>query len=434
MRHPLTTLLLCLAAAAILGNLGVLAVHINHKMREERKEESDDRVKTLSLVKRDDGRKIVTLNPELAKKYGVQTQPARPCTWHERVLVYGRVVSNPRATYEVRAPFAGIVQAADKGEWPTVGETVRPGQPLGRLVIRIGPQERLDLANRLTEARLKRKGAEESSAHRKSLVERLEKAHRDSVVAERVVEDARVQLIEAETQLAVAQATENLLQQATDDIKRMRDESGLWSCSLTAPTDKRLSADLEVTELAGQPGMAVEAGGLIVRVVDFSRPLVRMDLPAGLLQDGPPPEDIELSAGEAPGAVKARRVGPAPQVDGASQFAGWFYALSAGKETGHSPAAWRPGFFVQARLPRTAGDTRQAVAVPATAILYHQGRTLLYVRTESDKYEKREVRVLGHEGECCILATTEIRPDEAIVSRQAQVLLAIEFREDADND
>src|SRR5438876_595581 len=53
-------------------------------------------------------------------------------------------------------------------------------------------------------------------------------------------------------------------------------------------------AVLEVTEIVGQPGAAVEAGGLVIRLVDVSRPLVRLDLPAELLRDGPPLSEVEL--------------------------------------------------------------------------------------------------------------------------------------------
>src|SRR5205814_337647 len=106
-----------------------------------------------------------------------------------------------------------------------------------------------------------------------------------------------------------------------------------WSRPLMAP------AGGEITELAAQPGATVEAGGLVLRIVDFGKPWVRLDLPPEFLAAGPPPESVELTAltpvpsglrgptnrtdsnGQTE-PVKAMLVGPAPQVDAASQYAG----------------------------------------------------------------------------------------------------------------
>jgi hypothetical protein len=463
MSRFLTTALLCLAAVAVVGNLGLLAFHV-HDLREKRRlqaagEPPPPRVED----------KAVKLNANLAESYGLETEAARASDWQERVTVYGRVVPNPRATYEVRSPFAGTLQAG-VGAWPAVGQTVRAGQVLGRVAVRVGPQERLDLAARLNEARLKRQGAEEVVQLRHSVVERLARARSD-VVAQRDLDEARVQLAEAQTQLATAKAAVDIWQQALDEIDRHEARAeGVWSRPLAVPAEAGGGADLEVTELAGQPGVAVEAGGLVARVVDFRRVLVRLDLPAELLRAGPPPADVELVASsnppvelrgglsrldEPPAAapVKAVRVGPAPQVEASSQLVGYYYSMdnaaSAAPADGKArPArtAWRPGRFVRAVLPLAAAPAQEAVSVPATALLYHQGRTLVYVRIAPDKYRCHEVQVLGHRDGRCVVAPapqdptgtrTEGRgllPDDVVVTRQAQVLLSTEFRRDTDND
>ena len=73
------------------------------------------------------------------------------------------------------------------------------------------------------------------------------------------------------------------------------------------------------------------------------------------------------------------------------------------------------------------------MTVPAGAVLYHEGRPLVYVRVGPEKYQRREVRLLGREGNRWVLAARQgelpvgVAPDEAVVSRQAQVLLSMEF-------
>ena len=45
-----------------------------------------------------------------------------------------------------------------------------------------------------------------------------------------------------------------------------------------------------------------------------------------------------------------------------------------------------------------------AVAVPVGAVLFHQGRALVYVRLEPAKFQRREVRILGRHGDRYFLA------------------------------
>jgi hypothetical protein len=134
----------------------------------------------------------------------------------------------------------------------------------------------------------------------------------------------------------------------------------------------------------------------------------------------------------------------------ASQFVSYWYdvdlRLTKGDRAGELGAAsggavWRPGLSVQAYVA-TAGalphsrrvQPLTAVAVPATAVLYHQGQALVYVRLAPGKFERREVRLLGRQGYGWVVAPAQdlapigVKPGERIVSRQAQVLLSEEFR------
>jgi hypothetical protein len=89
--------------------------------------------------------------------------------------------------------------------------------------------------------------------------------------------------------------------------------------------------------------------------------------------------------------------------------------------------------------PPTA-RSRLAVTVPVGAILFHQGRALVYVRVKPGAYERREVRLLGREGDSWVLAARQtsdpsgLEPGEVVVHRGTQVLLSEEFRSDVDTD
>src|SRR5262249_41249645 len=161
-----------------------------------------------------------------------------------------------------------------------------------------------------------------------------------------------------------------------------------WTQPLVAP------AAGEVVELTGRPGMAVEPGGGVARVVDFRFALVRLEIPPEALTAGPPPS-VELIANQSappalagpanrpdpapPGrTLTAKLVGAAPQVEVNSQYAAYWYEADTTAGPSAAPGVWRPGLFVKAFVKVPGAEARAAVSVPATALLYHQGRALVY--------------------------------------------------------
>jgi hypothetical protein len=442
--------------AALLGAGFFGAYKVHQLVQAERAAEAaGDKVDVPKRV--EPGAPVVKLGAELADSLGLKDEPARAVTWQESVPVFGRVVPNPRAASEVRAAFAGTLRAAPGHNWPAPACAVHGGQVLGWLDVRFGPQERLDLQAKLTEARLKQAGAEEVLRIQQERADRLKPTSRSAVVAQSELDEALVKVTEARTLLATSREAVRVWEEALAEIdKQGEHKSATWSQRLTAP------ADGEVTELLGRPGMAVEAGGLIARLVDFRQVLVRLDIPAEALSAGPP-KRVELAAAQEPppglrgatnrpepaGAartVTANLAGVAPQVDPVSQLAGYLYEADfavAQQSAARVPAGvrtrpeefggWRPGLLVKATLRVPRATPRPAVAVPLMALLYHQGRALVYVRVRPGRYERREVQVLGRDGDTWVLAGG-VTAGEAVVFKQAQVLLSEEFRGDVDND
>jgi membrane fusion protein, heavy metal efflux system len=437
----------------LLGGVLVAAYLVHGAMQRERVGETEGA--GAEPARRVENR-VIKLGVALARAHGLEDEQAVAVSWQPRVAVQGRVVPNPRATAEVRAPFAGTLRAEPEGAWPAPGQSVKAGQVLGQLDIRVGPQERIDLESKLAEAKIKQQGAEAARKIQQERVDRLNKLNGTQAVAQRELDEARLQLTDAETQAATARATAELLQHAFDELKKgtrtfldsEKDRLPFYALPLTAP------ADGEIAELAARPGAAVEAGAVLALVVDFRRPLVRLDLPPEVLTEGPPPEvDLVtaqpvppalLGAGNRPEAaalapsVHARLLGPGPQVDAALQLAAFWYEVQPAATV--RVVAWRPGLFVEAYLKAADAGRRDAVSIPAAALLYHQGRALVYVRLDPGKYARREVEVLGRDGDRCIvaarqgLAPTGVTPGEFVVNRQAQLLLSEEFRIDVDND
>ena len=99
----------------LLGGLVFAAYWVNGQMRAERIREGDDE-KVQSPRRTKDG--VVELGIEAAGRSGLEEEPARSVSWSQRVPVYGQVIPNPKATVEVRSPFAGTLRA-DSDAAPT---------------------------------------------------------------------------------------------------------------------------------------------------------------------------------------------------------------------------------------------------------------------------------------------------------------------------
>ena len=426
---------------ASLGGLlaGAYLVHeASAARREAQKEEPPPKRASAGVIK---------LGAEFAESHGLADEPARAAEWAKRVPAYGRVVPNPRAASEVRSAFAGTLRPAPDRPWPGLGTGVKAGEVIGRVDIRVGPTERLDLLTKLNEAKARLKGAEELVRLQQDRLNRLESA--GGGVPQSEVDTARAQLTDAKTQQATAQAAVREWEKALDAINRQGDQTDTtWTQPLSAPTAG------EVVELTGRPGMAVEPGGVVARVVDFRVALVRLEIPPEALATGPP-QSVDLLAHqlappalvgasnrpdpEPPGrTLTARLVGVAPQVEVNSQYGAYWYEAdtapgTAGEPPAGGPGVWRPGLFVKAFVQVPGAEARSAVSVPATALLYHQGRALVYVRVGPGRYERREVQVLGRDGDRWVLASG-VAAGEPVVSKRAQVLLSEEFRGEADTD
>lgn len=448
-------------ALGLIGGLLSVAYWVNGQMRSERaREGEEDKVQSPRRTREG----VVALGVEAARRYGLEDAPARAVSWTERVAVYGQVVANPRAIVEIRSPYSGTLRAAPDAPWPSPGRWVRSGQTLGWIDVRVAAQERLTLQDNLNNARLKKQGAEKVVALQRERVKRIESVSRSQIVPGQQLDDAQVLLADAETQLAIAAAAVDLWRKALEEVDRPgHRKSTSYSQPLISPGEG------EVTELAARPGMAIEAGGPVAQLVDFRRMLVRIEVPPEVLASGPPgPLRLQaIAAGPAslggivpamaaagpPPTVEAVPVGPSPEVDAASQFLGYWYesepeqtgdaerkAGSASAEDNGPRTLWRPGLQVKASLTLPGAPSRPAVAVPAGAVLFHQGRALVYVRVGPGAYERREVRLLGREGETWVLAKRRatdlsgLEPGEVVVRRGAQVLLSEEFRSDVDVD
>jgi hypothetical protein len=416
---------------------------VQRHIASQRAAEANEQVKPSRTVA--SGR--IKFGEERAKQL-LKLAEAKETEWVPRVPVYGRVVSNPSATSEVRAAFAGRLRNAGSSTWPNLAGHVKAGELLGQLEVR-GPQDRLDLMAKLREAEQKLNGAKEIVKIQQEKVNRYSNVSVNRSLAQAEKDAADIALAEAQTQFDTSASLVQLYQNALDALDKGADLKHItWTVPLTAP------ADGEITDLIGRPDMLVEAGALVAKVVDFRKVLVRVDLPLNLMTA--PPKTLELHvlpatppAFEGPtnrpqptavaAGVPAELVGAAGQVDPTLQAVGYLYRVEDnGKAKGADPSTnlWRPGLFTKAHLQVNAAKPISALAVPKSALLYHQGRALVYRQTTSrGTFQRVEVEVLGHEGDNWVVnVSPELLADgDLVVVEGAVLLLSEEFRADVDD-
>jgi RND family efflux transporter MFP subunit len=424
-RWTVWTLLRWLLGLAALAGVLLLAYAVHQRMAGARLAETADQVASPITIEK----RIIDLGESRAALNGIKDAPAEKIAWADRVLVYGQVVPSPRATVEIRAPFAGTLRAEPGTDWPAPGQWLKAKDVIGRLDVRVGPQERLDWKSKLNDAQAKLQLADESLKIQQDKVARLKNLGGTEAVSRRELDEALLQVADARANQTAARDAVKLWQDALTESEQASGPT--WSRAVT------VAADGEVGELAARPGTAVEAGALLARIVDFRQMLARLELPAEALAAGPPASVSLSSAATRPGKngseafVTAKLLGPAPQVDSTSQRpAFWYEAAVAGADASQ---AWRPGFPVKAEIVVPGAASREAVSVPAEALLYHQGYPLVYVCLSPGRYQRRDVEVLGRAGSRWVLSRG-VRAGEAVVCGQAQLLLSAEFNQAGDND
>lgn len=396
----------------------------------------------------DTGAGNIEVDEQQAERLGLEVVAAKGVDWIRRVTVYGRVVPNALATSEIRTACAGILRSSAEATWPVPGQHVASGQVIGAVDVRVGPELRLELQNKLSEARLRQRGEQEVVKVHERTVASLQKVTDREILSRAELDTALVNLAEAKIQLGTAEAAATLWEKSLREFEQQRAEgASLWRQPIIAP------AEGIVTELAGRPGMAVEPGTLLLQLVDFRRPLVRLDLPAELLASGNAPREVTLVAtlAAAPELLggshardqsevlvtrPARLIGPGPAVDFSGQRIGVLYdaqPVDDSPANAEVPEVWRPGLQVKAELRPETVAAIPAVAVPVSAVLFHEGRSLVYVRVADDQYQRREVRLLSRDGDHWIVAIAGdeslvgVAVGESVVHRNAQVLLSKEF-------
>ncbi|MDD2768892.1 MAG: hypothetical protein PHT19_09165 [Methylococcus sp.] len=220
--------------------------------------------------------------------------------------------------------------------------------------------------------------------------DRLASLHSEAIVATR-------ELIHAESQLAADEARALTARQHVRELQ----EEGLqvWGAELFAAAvagDSRLFEDL------------LQRRRVLI--------LVTLHHDQSLLEETR--RVMVAREGDRQAAQPAELISAAPKTDDIVQGETWFFHTDARK--------LRTGMRIEAWIP-AAAEKLSGVVIPRSALIWHEGRSWVYLQADAGRFFRRPVDVRGDYGDAWFVSEG-LSGGESVVVRGAQLLLSEELR------
>lgn len=285
---------------------------------------------------------------------------------------------------DVTAPIGGLVDAGGVASSPVPGQRVARGQVLGYLTPSLG-----EGGSAFAEARAALREAEDEHARA-----------------------TRLFAVEAVPQRRVHEA-ENRLRAAREAL------AGLGGGAVSANGRIAVRAPISgtIARRSIAPGTRVEAGAPLFTIVDASVVWLEVNVPAAQAGFVSRESGAEFTVEGSARRFSARRtISIGSVIDSLSRTVPVLY------EVANPDAIIRIG--ATARVSVRTGARAEGVLVPSAAVLDEDGRAVVYVQAEGERFEKRDVTVAGIEGTRTVI-TAGVKAGERIVTGAAyQVRLA----------
>lgn len=308
----------------------------------------------------------------------------------------------------LHAPSTGHLLATGDG-FPSVGMRVRKGQVLARLVPHLG------VGSDLATLDLDVSRARSLHTRAKQERERVESLYAQEAVAEKRLQAARGEEEVARAELTAAQARRSHYSSAPQG---RAEREGL---ALVAPIDGVI-ADVKTS-----PGAFLAEGAPVLHIVDARRlwlevrvaesDLGRLQGPEGAAFRIPGSERVwELDAGN------SRLVAVGGVVDTASRTVPLIFEIA------RPDPMLKVGMAVQAQV--FAGQARDVLALPASAVLDENGVATVYVQSGGESFERRQIEAGMRDGDW-MEVRSGVQAGERVVTRGAYLVKLAATRTEA---
>jgi RND family efflux transporter MFP subunit len=323
------------------------------------------------------------------------TQLAGTGMLRESLRVPAEVTPRSGGEVAVMAPLAGRLTAET---WPVLGARVPQGQVLASVVPPTSvPSDRaaLDLAR--TEAEVA-----------------LDYSRRDRERASRVVEAGAAPRIRLDQALAAERTAQARLEAAQERIRQFESTRVAQGLAGSAPFAIRAPITGTLVETTAAPGVVVQAGEVLFRIVDTERVFVSAIVPEA---EYPKARNVTGAEIEIPGLSRPRpadrRISVGRVVDPATRTFPVVYEFDN-----------RDGRIA---INQTVGirlffsGARQAVLVPESALVDDGGRPVVFLQREGEAFVRRPVDV-GYRQSGMAEITSGLQPGDRVVTRGAYLI------------
>ncbi|AMW05595.1 efflux RND transporter periplasmic adaptor subunit [Gemmatimonas phototrophica] len=286
---------------------------------------------------------------------------------------------------QVSAPIAGLIDAAGVVNAPAPGSRVSRGQTLALLSPSIGDAGSAAYAE--ARARLREAEDEYARATRLLAVE---------AVPQRRVHEAEIRLAAAREALAGYSGG------ALTEGGRVAVRSPLTGVI----ADRRI-----------MPGSRVDAGALLFTVIDPSVVWLRVNVPAAQAANVSRTSGMEFRVEGSDRIYQARRmVSLGSVIDSVSR------SVPLLLEVANADASLKIG--AAARVFVQTGQREAGVVIPASAVLDEDGRSIAYVQTEGESFERRVLDLGARQGERVSVRSGILAGERVVTGAAYQVRLA----------
>jgi hypothetical protein len=153
-------------------------------------------------------------------------------------------------------------------------------------------------------------------------------------------------------------------------------------------------------------------------LISLKTALVRIDIPLGEALPSLPTGGRIARVGAEDHPIPAEFLGPAPTADPQTQSQGFLFLLKAD--------SLAPGTAVTGWL-QIPGEAQHGIIVPRAALLRHEGEVFVYVQTDEETFQRKEVEA-ERPVENGLFVRSGFAPNDKVVIAGAQQLLSEELK------
>ena len=371
----------------------------------EREREGAQSVQTKSVVAPDGS---IHLTPEQVQTNRIQTATVVEQELASTISAVGRAAPRSGAEAQVFSPFAGRL-IADPARLPRVGSVVRKGEVVAQVEQLVTASEKVQYGASIAQLQSTIDQTRQEVAFRQVELNRARRLYEGGAIALKQVQAAEFNLKQAQERLDGAKR-----QKAQYDAAVSQQNAGPRRAPITAPiTGIVTAADL----VAGQQ---TDPSKSLLTIVDLSSVWVEVPIHESNLQSVRSAQRVEITTPASPGRTYAGSlVTVGNVVDPTNRTVPVTFAVD------NPDGSLKIGMTAEARIAN--GPTAKALLVPASAVLFEEGQTVVYVETEANVFRRRAITTGERRGDNTVV-TSGLNAGEKVVSVGAASLRGETFK------